>query len=46
MPDEGGPIDDYVRAAQASENECNSIYAQRCQFSILGLLMSKKRQIF
>lgn len=46
VPDEDGPIDDYVRATQATENDCNSIYSKRCEFSILGLLMSKKRRIF
>lgn len=46
VPDEDGAIDDYVRATQATENDCNSIYSKRCEFSILGLLMSKNRRIF
>lgn len=45
VPIEDGPIDDYVLATQASENDCNSSYSKRCQFSILGFLISKDRRI-
>lgn len=46
LPPEDGPIDDYARAAQATEDDCNSIYSEKCRFSLLGLLMSKDRPTF
>lgn len=45
LPIEDETDDDYGRATQASEDDCNSIYSKQCRFSILGYLVSKDRPI-
>lgn len=42
---ENDPIDEYSRASQSTEEDCDSVYVEKCRFSVLGLLMSKDRPI-
>lgn len=45
LPIENESDDEYVRAAQSTEEDCDSIYSENCRFSVLGLLLSKDRPI-
>lgn len=45
LPVEDETDDEYGRAIQATEEDCDSIYSKQCRFSVLGYLISKDRPI-
>ncbi|XP_031636405.1 formin-like protein 7 [Contarinia nasturtii] len=45
LPPEDEVNDEYARATQATEEDCDTIYSEKCRFSVLGFLMSKDRPI-